>query len=29
MKVGSIYGGIIFNFTEGKVSSIFFGAAAE
>ena len=27
--VGSIYGGIIFNFTEGKVSRIFFGAAAE
>jgi hypothetical protein len=27
--VGSIYGGIIFNFTEGKVSKIFFGAAAE
>jgi hypothetical protein len=29
LVVGSIYGGIIFNFTEGKVSSIFFGAAAE
>jgi hypothetical protein len=27
--VGSVYGGIIFNFTEGKVSKIFFGAAAE
>jgi len=27
--VGSIYGGIIFNFTSGKVSKIFFGAAAE
>ena len=27
--VGSIYGGIIFNFTAGKVSKIFFGAAAE
>jgi hypothetical protein len=27
--VGSIYGGIIFNFAEGKVSKIFFGAAAE
>lgn len=26
---GSIYGGIIFNFTKGKVSSIFIGAAAE
>ena len=26
---GSIYGGIIFNFTKGKVSSIFLGAAAE
>jgi hypothetical protein len=27
--VGSIYGGIIFNFENGKVSRIFFGAAAE
>ncbi len=27
--VGSIYGGIIFNFDKGKVSRIFFGAAAE
>ena len=27
--VGSVYGGIIFNFTKGKVSRIFFGAAAE
>lgn len=27
--VGSVYGGIIFNFTGGKVSRIFFGAAAE
>ena len=27
--VGSIYGGIIFDFTEGKVSRMFFGAAAE
>lgn len=26
---GSIYGGIIFNFKENKVSRIFFGAAAE
>jgi len=26
---GSIYGGIIFNFTKGKVSGIFLGAAAE
>jgi len=26
---GSIYGGIIFNFEKGKVSRIFFGAAAE
>jgi hypothetical protein len=26
---GSVYGGIIFNFTKGKVSRIFFGAAAE
>jgi hypothetical protein len=29
LVVGSIYGGIIFNFTGGKVSRIFFGAAAE
>jgi len=29
LVVGSIYGGIIFNFTKGKVSGIFFGAAAE
>jgi len=29
LVVGSIYGGIIFDFTEGKVSRIFFGAAAE
>lgn len=27
--VGSIYGGIIFSFTDGKVSRIFVGAAAE
>ena len=27
--LGSIYGGIIFNFEKGKVSRIFFGAAAE
>ncbi len=27
--VGSIYGGIIFNLEDGKVSRIFFGAAAE
>jgi hypothetical protein len=27
--VGSVYGGIIFNFKDGKVSKIFFGAAAE
>lgn len=26
---GSIYGGIIFNFKDGKVSQIFIGAAAE
>ncbi len=26
---GSIYGGIIFHFEKGKVSRIFFGAAAE
>jgi hypothetical protein len=26
---GSIYGGIIFTFKDKKVSSIFFGAAAE
>jgi hypothetical protein len=29
LVVGSIYGGIIFNFTKGKVNRIFFGAAAE
>jgi len=29
LVVGSAYGGIIFNLTEGKVSRIFFGAAAE
>lgn len=29
LVVGSIYGGIIFNFTGGKVTRIFFGAAAE
>jgi hypothetical protein len=29
LVVGSIYGGIIFDFIEGKVSRIFFGAAAE
>jgi hypothetical protein len=29
LVVGSIYGVIIFNFTKGKVSRIFFGAAAE
>jgi hypothetical protein len=29
LVVGSVYSGIIFNFTEGKVSRIFFGAAAE
>ena len=29
LVVGSVYGGIIFNFAEGKVSRIFFGAAAE
>ena len=29
LVVGSIYGGIIFNFTMGKVSRIFYGAAAE
>jgi hypothetical protein len=27
--VGSIYGGIIFNFENGRVSRIFLGAAAE
>ena len=27
--VGSIYGGVIFTFEKGKVSEIFFGAAAE
>jgi hypothetical protein len=26
---GSIYGGLIFNFQNGKVSKIFLGAAAE
>lgn len=26
---GSIYGGVIFSFAKGKVSEIFFGAAAE
>ena len=26
---GSIYGGVIFTFTDGKVSQIFLGAAAE
>jgi hypothetical protein len=26
---GSVYGGIIFNFTKGKVTRMFFGAAAE
>ncbi len=29
LVVGSIYGGIIFGFEKGKVTSIFFGAAAE
>jgi hypothetical protein len=29
LVAGSIYGGIIFNFTKGKVNRIFFGAAAE
>jgi len=29
LVVGSVYSGIIFNFTAGKVSRIFFGAAAE
>ena len=29
LVVGSIYGGIIFNFTDSKVTRIFFGAAAE
>ncbi|MBS2037802.1 hypothetical protein JST97_22650 [bacterium] len=29
MVVGSIYGGIIFHFKNGKVDSIFVGAAAE
>jgi hypothetical protein len=29
LVVGSLYGGIIFNFTDGQVSRIFFGAAAE
>ncbi len=27
--VGSIYGGMVFTFTDGKVSRIFFGASAE
>jgi len=26
---GSVYGGVIFTFTGGKVSRIFIGAAAE
>jgi hypothetical protein len=26
---GSVYGGVIFSFKEGKVSQIFIGAAAE
>jgi hypothetical protein len=29
LVVGSVYGGIIFNFSNGKVSQIFYGAAAE
>jgi hypothetical protein len=29
LVVGSVYGGIIFNFSGNKVSRIFFGAAAE
>ena len=29
LVVGSVYGGIIFNFSKGKVSQIFYGAAAE
>lgn len=29
LVVASVYGGIIFNFEHGKVSRIFFGAAAE
>lgn len=29
LVVGSVYGGIIFEFEKGKVTSIFFGAAAE
>ena len=29
LVVGSIYGGIIFDFEKGRVTSIFFGAAAE
>src|SRR4030095_1706921 len=29
LVVVSVYGGIIFSFTDGKVSRIFFGAAAE
>ena len=27
--VGSVFGGMIFSFTDGKVSEIFFGAASE
>jgi hypothetical protein len=27
--VGSIYGGLIFTFKEGKVNTVFIGAAAE
>ncbi len=29
ITVGSVYGGTMFNFTDGKVSTIFVGAAAE
>ena len=29
LVVGTIYGGIIFDFDKGKVTSIFIGAAAE
>ena len=29
LVVGSVYDGIIFNFTEGKVSGIFFGASGK
>ena len=29
LVAGSVYGGIIFTFTSGKVSRIFFGASAE